>query len=297
NANTSHYRAFPYDSQILFADDPDLDPSISKDEIRRLAGSSMPPYFATLVADGDRMGKHLSTLQSLEAHRDFSRRLARFAGQARAIVIDERGVPVYSGGDDVLAFLPVDTAIRCADRLRGSFTEIVGSGLTLSAGISIGHYHDPLHLLLEWGRQAERAAKRSRNALAVVWHTRSGGEEARIVVMSWEADPAARWSDWVEWFARDLVPDGLAYELRSLARELAGLNRDAAESLLPIEARRIIGRKQAERGRRKLDSVTIEAIIHECSSVEKLTQTVDLMLVARRLAAAQRATSESAVRQ
>jgi CRISPR-associated protein Cmr2 len=158
------------------------------------------PYVACLVADGDGMGKAIDALGSAEAHRSFSRELAKFARRARNIVECEAhlGSLVYSGGDDVLAFLPVSTAIECADALRKKFEEIMGDALkeedgslrsgldklpTLSVGIGIGHVMESMGDLLELGRRAEKLAKGGslkdeclrRNALAVILDKRSGG--------------------------------------------------------------------------------------------------------------------------
>jgi CRISPR-associated protein Cmr2 len=158
------------------------------------------PYVACLVADGDGMGAAIDALESGQAHRAFSRELAKFARKARAIVEGEAhlGSLVYSGGDDVLAFLPVTTALACADALRQKFAEIMKPALskpdgslkdsvtklpTLSVGIGIGHIMESMGDLLELGRRAEKLAKgghlkrggKDRNALAIILDKRSGG--------------------------------------------------------------------------------------------------------------------------
>src|SRR5690606_8777937 len=138
------------------------------------------------------------------------------ARQAGETVRGHRGVLVYSGGDDVLAFLPVDLALACADQLRRDFKRIAGEDLNLSAGLSASYYRDPLWLALERGRAALQAAKQVRNALAVAWHTRSGGSTPNAVVSSWSDNPVTEWMRWIERFARDEVPSGALYELRSL---------------------------------------------------------------------------------
>jgi CRISPR-associated protein Cmr2 len=178
---------------------------------RRNVGPSLPgndpprildphPYVACLAADGDGMGAAIEALASAEEHRAFSRELAKFARAARAIVESEKhlGSLVYSGGDDVLAFLPVSTALACADELRKRFADIVGPALsmpdgtlkdgvkklpTLSVGIGIGHVMESMVDLLDLGRRAEKTAKGGslpdksgrRNALAIILDKRSGG--------------------------------------------------------------------------------------------------------------------------
>jgi CRISPR-associated protein Cmr2 len=151
------------------------------------------PYVACLVGDGDRMGQAIDRVGSAGAHRAFSRALSGFAGQAREIVEQQhRGALVYAGGDDVLAFLPLPEAIACAVELRRAFLadRPETDRPTLSVGIGIGHIMESMGDLLALGREAEREAKRGRNALAVVVDKRSGGR--RSWRESWENDPAGR---------------------------------------------------------------------------------------------------------
>jgi CRISPR-associated protein Cmr2 len=157
------------------------------------------PYVATLVADGDRMGASLRQIKNSQNLRQFSSSLGQFANAARRIVEQEcSGSLLYAGGDDVVAFAPLATAIDCAVKLRKAFEEVMQPGIalpsdwpsnhpdyalpSLSVGISIGHVLSGMGNLLEGGRIAERIAKGSdldpsiqRNALAVRADKRSGG--------------------------------------------------------------------------------------------------------------------------
>ncbi|MBI4657943.1 MAG: type III-B CRISPR-associated protein Cas10/Cmr2 [Verrucomicrobia bacterium] len=110
-------------------------------------------YFAVLALDGDEVGKWISGAKcpevagqlSREAHAYFTRHgnaeflkgrrplspsfhlqfselLANFGLHcARPIVEAHDGCLIYSGGDDVLAMLPADTALACARALRAAF--------------------------------------------------------------------------------------------------------------------------------------------------------------------------------
>ena len=293
-AHTALYQDFPFDSQMLFADDPDIPSDDAngariKAEVARLVGNRVPTHFAVLVADGDRMGEHLGTLTSIDAHRQFSRRLADFARQAGETVRDHRGVLVYSGGDDVLAFLPIDLALECADQLRRDFKRIAGDDLNLSAGISAGYYRDPLWLALERGRAALQAAKQIRNALAVAWHTRSGGSASDAVVTSWNDDPVTDWERWIERFARGEIPSGSLYELRALALEYRPLFQPGSalaglDDLIEQEVRRVLRRKRTDGGSRALGDALIDEIAARCQSPEELEELVKRLIVARRFA-------------
>lgn len=207
------------------------------------------PYFALLVADGDRMGAAISEIDGIEGHQKFSSTLSKFAGEARDIVKKFHGVCVYTGGDDVLAFLPLDTCLGCARELHEAFGELLKDykslkdqrSPTLSVGISIGHAMEDLEDLLEFGRGAERVAKKGiedeasrqgvdRNGLAVV--VRSRGSGAVVVRERWRcndkegrADTLAladvsldeRLQYWARLFSDGAIPNKFPYELRTNA--------------------------------------------------------------------------------
>jgi hypothetical protein len=106
-------------------------------------------YFAILAFDGDEMGKWISGAKTPELkdvlstqcqaaypnadlthrrplspswHLQFSEALGSFAiHAARRIVEAFNGCLIYAGGDDVLAMLPANTALRCAEVLRMAF--------------------------------------------------------------------------------------------------------------------------------------------------------------------------------
>lgn len=50
------------------------------------------PYLAILVADGDRMGSAISSMETSQRHQLFSSRLSEFACQAASLVADHRGL-------------------------------------------------------------------------------------------------------------------------------------------------------------------------------------------------------------
>ena len=208
------------------------------------------PYFALLVADGDRMGAAISEINDIEKHQKFSSTLSKFAGEARDIVRNFHGVCVYTGGDDVLAFLPLDTCLGCARKLHDAFGELLKDYVsskdqqspTLSVGISIGHAMEDLEDLLEFGRKAEKVAKEGvgkgnlkektdRNGLAVV--VRSRGSDSVVVREQWQCKAAVgqdatralaqvsldeRLLYWARLFADGAIPNKFPYELRENAK-------------------------------------------------------------------------------
>ncbi len=153
------------------------------------------PYVAVLLVDGDRIGAAISRQKTPEDIRKFSKYLSQFAAEAKRIVedpVEVRGVLIYSGGDDVLALVPVDKCLNCARKLHDQFAALLAdyqspeSPLSLSVGIAIGHMIEPMEDLLAFAREAEKAAKKTspgrpnippyaeRNGLAVWVHPRGG---------------------------------------------------------------------------------------------------------------------------
>ena len=211
-------------------------------------------YYAILVADGDRMGRVISTRKDRDEHIRFSSSLSNFADDAREIVKKHNGCMVYSGGDDVLAFLPLDCCLQAARELHDCFVDLlkeykvadsedykdkIEKSPTLSVGIAIGHSMEPLEDMLNYGRESEKAAKDGkaaedeRDGLAVHIYPRSG---VPIKIREqWkpkaEMDPNERplkWSElglderlliWAEMHCKDELPDSAAYGMHELAED------------------------------------------------------------------------------
>jgi CRISPR-associated protein Cmr2 len=148
-------------------------------------------------------------------HLQFSEALSNFALLcARPIVEEFFGRLIYAGGDDVVALLPADTALSCAEALRAAFTgrEVRGPDGTVlfrspspgflssekwkdnhdrrrpipflvpgpradaSVGIAIAHFKSPLQDVVRAAQAAEKRAKKQlgRSAVAVSLFKRSG---------------------------------------------------------------------------------------------------------------------------
>lgn len=216
-------------------------------------GKELLPYYAILVADGDRMGAFIDSMKTPTKHQDLSRELANFAQKAPDIICEHDGHCVYTGGDDVLAFLPIHQAIPCAAKLADAFQSALAPlhsknqpfG-TLSCGVAIVHYMEPLQISLQRARQAEKLAKTCRNALCVALHTRGGAPTE--VVESWGDNTLQVWENW-----RQLIQAmegglarGLPYELEKLARfwEGAAVPQKRFSNRLLGEANRVLNRKE-----------------------------------------------------
>ena len=311
------YEAFPYDTTLFFSEGREEeaeDPAAGEarkfgrvvDGFLRKHGLPDPPaYYAILAADGDGMGKMVAerAREGVQDLTDLSDTLGKFSKKARDIVEKKYcGALVYSGGDDVLAFLPLDSVLECADALRREFQQMTGG--TMSIGISIAHYAANLQTAVEWARRAEREAKsRGRNALAVHLHTRTAGDECLSAVSPWDLDPVqTRWKAWLDLLEREELPSQAAYHLRALAREFGDVTDESSEQLrsaLKAEAGRILRRKRAEGGSRAIGAGTVEAVAGLLSSppgaavtTDSLDNAVNEMIICRRIAIARRIAAE-----
>ncbi len=219
------------------------------------------PYYAILMADGDFIGKTINNLKTQDAHRNFSQALAGFAQEAKKIVKDHQGAPVYTGGDDVLALLPLHKAIQCAAKLAEEFRSMMAGFKdkdsrppTFSAGLAIFHHTEPLEDGLNTARDAEKEAKAvpGKDALAVIEAKRSGAP--RLVTGKW-GELNTRLLGLAAFYQQGDLPHGLAYQLRDMYLHLGG---ETAVSPTPAwldvikkEAGRIVKRKEGSENARK----------------------------------------------
>ncbi len=161
----------------------------------RAVGGSAQPFYALLLMDGDRLG----SLLRQNDERSVSAALARFVRRVPGTVAGRNGVTVYAGGDDVLAMVPVTSAVECAVKLRRDYDEAfqplqldaTGRRSTASAAIVFAHYHCPLRDVLMCAHAQLDTAKEGngRNSLALAVML-SGGVNRRWVG-SFEAAPDA----------------------------------------------------------------------------------------------------------
>jgi CRISPR-associated protein Cmr2 len=253
-------------------------------------GSRPEPYYAILLADGDNMGRVIDhqaaahqqpepldaddngsasdheAAAALHRHQSFSRDLDTFAAAVSDIVQAEehRGALVYAGGDDVLAFLPLDTVLQCAARLADLFAEQLSSykgakdeRATLSVGIAICHHIEPLSDALDLARDAEKAAKKvkGKNALAITLSKRSGTDTT--IKSSWEGEFLRRLERFIELHQTDGLPDGAAFELRALDERVG---RTLAPEALNAEALRMLERKRGNGGKTAISKADLDRI-------------------------------------
>lgn len=175
------------------------------------AGIARPSrYYGLIVFDGDHMGRWLSGEKTdgitPETHLAISEALGCFARRLVPHLVERQylGRLVYSGGDDVLAFVSFEDALPLLHALRAAFSgQVVPDGdayrvdwtrtdgtvlvdgqpcptlgptAEASAGLVLAHQQEPLQDVVQLGRQAEKAAKDGgRNRFALALGRRSGG--------------------------------------------------------------------------------------------------------------------------
>ena len=170
-------------------------------------------YYSLILMDGDEMGGWLSGEKSPQIrkvlhpkivawhersngnppalelrrpvspalHAAISEALNRFATEtAPRIVKEHNGVVIYCGGDDLLAALPLITALECAHKLRLAFSsfDILGDRATASAGLVIAHEMEDLRYVLRWARDSEKRSKRARKDRVTLAVLRRSGEHS-----------------------------------------------------------------------------------------------------------------------
>jgi CRISPR-associated protein Cmr2 len=213
------------------------------------------PYYALLQADGDNMGKMIDNQKEQQQHGDLSKALSTFATRAKEIIKQHDGVPVYVGGDDMLAYLPLHTALDCVKELNKAFSQAMrnfaedGRHPTLSVGLAIAHHLAPLSDVLDQVRSAEKKAKQvnGKNGLVISLRKRGSTERA---IKGKLADLAGRMEQLIDLTLQKAISHGAAYELEELQRQMENSGLPEA---LEKETLRILKRKRESGGTKTVD--------------------------------------------
>jgi len=153
-----------------------------------------PVFYALLLADGDRLGQLVGSLGG----ETVGAALAAFTEAVPGLVAQHQGVTVYAGGDDVLALLPVPSALACASALADRYAtcfqaQTTEARATLSAAVVFAHVRLPLgRVLREAHRLLDHVAKdqNGRDSLAAA-STASGPPPGSAPLWAAPARPPA----------------------------------------------------------------------------------------------------------
>jgi len=245
---------WPYDGDLLFIEalkedrladsygniaEPRLLPEArgALSDIYTRVGSPPSPYYAIILLDGDNMGEQikrcLDQSDPEESHKAFSQKLSHFSEHVRSSMVP--GTLIYSGGDDVMALVPLVDALPMAQKLANDF-KIITEGSTASAGIAIAHHLYPLYAALEAAHQAERDAKKVQDKAAVcVYVLKRSGEQSNIR-SSW-ASLDGNFNDLVTRFKEESISSRFAYDAISSAYAL-----NQSDEKLQAEIKRLLMR-------------------------------------------------------
>lgn len=176
-----------------FASDKDIEDQRMR--VRSL-GRGPSPFYSLLLMDGDKIGDIHSKYP--EKSHGISKALAAFNQDLPDVVSGYMGRLVYAGGDDLLALLPVSTAIECAADVRAVFKKhFTAFGIpeaSISAAIIYAHYMIPLRdIIKDSHRLLDDVAKdqTGRDAFAIrVW--KRGGKDYTFAKLWGEDESNAR---------------------------------------------------------------------------------------------------------
>lgn len=181
-------------SQVIETSHPGAGRELDASQIRYLesgvnmlrhefACGSPAPFYAVLAMDGDDLGREL---RDPGRQSPITAALARFTERVPDLVAEHDGFLVYAGGDDLLALLPITTALRCASALRQAYLEafhpLAGNDhgslrVSLSGAVYFAHIRRPLTRVLQDAHELlDQVAKEQtgRDALAVCVHKPGG---------------------------------------------------------------------------------------------------------------------------
>lgn len=316
--NDKIYQKFPYDAQLLYPsrlekaiqDYPNnqnlknLQKHLKQNFWSNKQYGEPYRYGVLLLADGDRMGELLDKATNQQQHQAITQALSTFAGKVATTMRKSRGHCIYAGGDDVLGFVPLDTAYQCANDLQKLFAkslEQVANDLeatipTLSVGLAICHIMTPLSVIRELASQAEKHAKgdhvedkdKRRNALGIVLSVRSGTDT--LLRYRWDdTDGIKMLNKLIGYYNDKSIPSRVAYDIRAIHLQTCDYGKnnekdpDLHKKIQSAEMTRMLKQARTDKGE-KIDSDIIKELTQRGEMIG-LDALADELIVARWFAA------------
>lgn len=148
-------------------------------------------YFAVVRSDGDHMGDIIASLKTTEQIREFSHTCMQYCSDIADAVKQYEGITIYSGGDDLLAILPVensskqnifDFVAQANEIFAKRFESFHQDSISLSFGIMICYHKYPLYEALEESaRLLYNVAKSYRKSITIHLQKHAGQSESLII--------------------------------------------------------------------------------------------------------------------
>jgi len=213
-------------------------------------------YYAMIMLDGDDMGKWLSgeslenKIKLKEFHQGVSEKLGKYADEVNKIINKSNGQCVYAGGDDVMAFLNLESLFCVLKKLREKFPKFENLGFktndksSASAGIVVAHYKTPLSEVLKWARKMEKEAKEkgNRDAFGIAVLKHSG--EINKTVYKWKIKD--KWTvDIMQSLILELKDDENGFSnkfIKVLQEEFNRIKQIEKDIMLKTELKRLLKR-------------------------------------------------------
>ena len=142
-------------------------------------------YYALIRFDGDHMGDWLTGIGLKEDidleifHGIFTECVHNFASQIYEFIQEPRGSVIYAGGEDFMAMINIHHLFEVMRAIQKVYEEEISDKLvtyrkpeagemTISLGVAIAHYKQPLPMVLDRAKEMESKAKNSgRNRFTV----------------------------------------------------------------------------------------------------------------------------------
>lgn len=148
-------------------------------------------YYAIVRSDGDNMSKIISSLKNDTDIRDFSKACLEYCDEVAEKVSEYNGIPVYSGGDDLLAILPCESpsgktpfefAVEANEIFDKCFSKYE-KPTSLSFGMTMVYYKFPLFEALEDSQKLlfDIAKNGDKNRVAVRLQKNAGQSEGLVI--------------------------------------------------------------------------------------------------------------------
>lgn len=152
-------------------------------------------YIALLMADGDRIGDLIRKKDGIEGHRSLSEQVSKIGPSFKNAVEEARGEMIYSGGDDVLAFVPAGNILAALDKgIRDvQSAEVMGASFGMSAGVLIIPHTDSLSGSIREAAALMRKEAKDRygRGCTVIAVRRQSGQQTHAA-LPWGSHPALR---------------------------------------------------------------------------------------------------------
>ncbi len=269
---------------ILIMDGDNMGKMLIGDEMKYVKEYLHPKVFRHLPEEAKKKVEKTKRLITPATHSAISRALAHFSINVVPDVVNtNRGELIYAGGDDVLALLPIDSALECAYEIQKKFGEKwdgwnVLPAKTMSGGILIVHYKHPLYDALDKTRLLEKKAKEMGRDCVAVGHLKRGGSYDEVV-FNWSL--AKKLSEVIADYSildlmirskkREREPPYISERLGyDILREIDSLPNDAGaiEQFLKYELSRHY-HDEKERKKRILEDLTAKIV--ECARRVRVT--------------------------